>query len=244
MQQRDEMRSAFTLRLEKALARAGEQGYLLAGKNGSVTNKQLVAALSARGCKISEPGVWKWRNGGTLPDAEKMKVLCDLLNVRTEWLAFGVEDKMPAEPDHNVVLAPVQSRQGKTYPLISWISAGAWLEAVEPYCLSEIDVWPGTTETVSDASFWLTVKGDSMTAPSGLSIPEGTLILVDPEKEATNGSLVIAKRESENEATFKRYVRDGEYQYLKPLNPQYRMQPVDNECRIIGVVVEAKLRLG
>lgn len=243
MQQRDEMKTAFTLRLEEALARAGERGYLPATKNGSVTNKQLVAALSARGCKISEPGVWKWRNGGTLPDAEKMKVLSELLRVRAEWLAYGVEDPAPKTSDHNVAIPPVQPRNGKTYPLISWVSAGLWLEAVEPYCLNEIDIWPETTETVSEASFWLTVKGDSMTSPSGLSIPEGTLILVDPGKEAMNGSLVIAKRDRENEATFKRYVEDGDHKYLKPLNPQYRMQEIDNESRIIGVVVEAKLRL-
>lgn len=42
-----------------------------------------------------------------------------------------------------------------------------------------------------------------MTAPAGLSIPEGMIILVDPEVEPRNGKLVVAKLEGENEATFK-----------------------------------------
>lgn len=80
-----------------------------------------------------------------------------------------------------------------------------------------------------------------MTAPSGLSIPEGTVILVDPEVEAVSGKLVVAKLESENEATFKKYVVDAGHRYLKPLNPQYSMIPINGNCRIVGVVVDAKI---
>jgi SOS-response transcriptional repressor LexA len=66
------------------------------------------------------------------------------------------------------------------------------------------------------------------------------MILVDPEVAATSGKLVIAKLTDANEATFKRYVEDGGHKYLKPLNPDYKMQEIHDDCRIIGVVVEAK----
>jgi SOS-response transcriptional repressor LexA len=42
-----------------------------------------------------------------------------------------------------------------------------------------------------------------MTAPVGLSIPEGTYVLFDTGREPVNGSLVIAKLSESNEATFK-----------------------------------------
>ncbi|MFH7097089.1 LexA family protein, partial [Klebsiella pneumoniae] len=95
---------------------------------------------------------------------------------------------------------------------------------------------------VEGDGFWLRVQGDSMTSPTGLSIPEGMDILVDTGREPKNGSLVIAKLDDANEATFKKLVIDGGQKYLKPLNPQYPLMQVNGNCRIVGVVVEAKYR--
>jgi SOS-response transcriptional repressor LexA len=81
-----------------------------------------------------------------------------------------------------------------------------------------------------------------MTSPAGISIPEGMVILVDTGREPINGSLVIAKLDDANEATFKKLVIDSGQKYLKPLNPQYPLMHVNGNCRIIGVVIEAKYR--
>jgi SOS-response transcriptional repressor LexA len=160
--------------------------------------------------------------------------LAKALNVSPAQLVFG-EDL-----NSNVIFKSMHEVKG-SYPLISWVSAGSWHEAIEAYSPTTGDKWYNTTVDCSDQSFWLEVKGDSMTAPAGLSIPEGMVILVDPEVEPTNGKLIIAKLESENEATFKKYVVDAGNRYLKPLNPQYSMIPINGNCRIIGVVVDAKI---
>ncbi|WP_227539598.1 LexA family protein, partial [Klebsiella pneumoniae] len=128
-----------------------------------------------------------------------------------------------------------------SYPVISWVSAGDWMEAVEPYHRRAIDRWYDTTVECSEDSFWLDVRGDSMTSPAGLSIPEGMAILVDPQVEAINGKLVVAKLDGDNEATFKKLVIDAGQRFLKPLNPQYPIIPINGNCRIIGVVVDAKI---
>lgn len=146
--------------------------------------------------------------------------------------------------ESNVTFAGVH-KKGQPYPLISWVSAGAWSEAVEPYSVDEIDEWYESEVHVSGDAFWLRVKGDSMTSPVGLSIPEGTLVLVDTGREAKNGSLVIAKLTDANEATFKKLVIDegmGE-RYLQPLNPSQGRVKINGNCRIIGVAIETKLRL-
>ncbi|WP_323116263.1 LexA family protein, partial [Klebsiella variicola] len=140
----------------------------------------------------------------------------------------------------NVRFSKLNNPRGE-YPLISWVSAGNWCEALEPYHRKSIDKWYETTVHCSEDSFWLEVKGDSMTAPSGLSIPEGMVILVDPEVEPSSGKLVVAKIDTDNEATFKQYIVDAGNHYLKPLNPQYRMTAINGNCRIIGVVVDAKI---
>ncbi|WP_406670508.1 S24 family peptidase [Raoultella terrigena] len=156
-------------------------------------------------------------------------------------LPFGWMDVLHAtESDRNVTFRGINEPQG-SYPVISWVSAGQWMEAVEPYHRKSIDRWYETTVECSDDSFWLDVQGDSMTSPVGLSIPEGAAILVDPEVEPINGKLVIAKLEGDNEATFKKLVIDAGRRFLKPLNPQYPMIEINGNCKIIGVVVDAKI---
>ncbi|BCT20211.1 peptidase S24 [Enterobacter asburiae] len=130
-----------------------------------------------------------------------------------------------------------------TYPLISWVSAGAWCEAIEPYTLKDIDEWYDSDAHIEGQGFWLKVQGDSMTSPVGMSIPEGMYVLVDTGKEPINGSLVVAKLTDANEATFKKLVIDAGKTYLKPLNPQYPLIPINGNCRIIGVVVQAMMWL-
>lgn len=44
-----------------------------------------------------------------------------------------------------------------------------------------------------------------MTAPTGKSVPDGSLILIDTGKDSENGSLVVAKLTDSNEATFKNW---------------------------------------
>jgi SOS-response transcriptional repressor LexA len=78
-----------------------------------------------------------------------------------------------------------------------------------------------------------------MTSPAGQSVAEGILILVDTEAEAAPDKLVIAKLPDSNEATFKKLVKDGGRLFLKPLNPGYPIEPFDEHCRIVGVVVRA-----
>ncbi|WP_302788872.1 LexA family protein, partial [Escherichia coli] len=78
--------------------------------------------------------------------------------------------------------------------------------ACEPYTLKDIDQWLESDAHIQGEAFWLKVEGDSMTAPVGLSIPEGTFVLFDTGRDPANGSLVIAKLVEDNEATFKKLV--------------------------------------
>lgn len=171
--------------------------------------------------------------------AEMMKV------VRLESMTL-TPDGMIDYPDHviaNITPIDIQPTYQNKFPVLSAVQAGQWTEACEPYTLDEIDEWHETTVRTSERCFWLRVQGDSMTSPVGTSIPEGMLVLVDTEREHENGSLVVAKLTDVNEATFKKYVRDAGQEYLKPLNPNYTMVPINGNCRVIGVAVDAKLKL-
>ncbi|WLH77419.1 XRE family transcriptional regulator [Pseudomonas sp. FP2335] len=92
------------------------------------------------------------------------------------------------------------------------------------------------------AAFWLPVTGDAMTAPSGLSISAGMLILVDPAITPEPGKLVVAQWADSPQATFRQLVQESGQLYLVPLNPTYPKQLFSADCRILGVVVQATVK--
>ncbi len=154
----------------------------------------------------------------------------------------GEAQRMLAHETSNVKFAGPY-KKGREYPLISWVQAGAWAEAMEPYTIDQIDEWFESDAKVFGKAFWLRVDGDSMTAPTGISIPEGTLVLIDTGRDAVNGSLVIAKMVDANEATFKKLIIDGGQKYLKGLNPAWPMKEINGNCKIIGVAIQTMMRL-
>ncbi|PHM61142.1 LexA family protein [Xenorhabdus ishibashii] len=133
-------------------------------------------------------------------------------------------------------------RLSHKYPLLDWANTGNWFEELTPkYQTNRIEKGYETSAECSQRAFWLEVKGDSMVSPNGLSIPQGMIILVDPEVKPTPNNLVVAKLDGEKELTFKQLITEGYDKFLKPLNPQYNMIPINNQVHIIGVVVEARV---
>ncbi len=127
----------------------------------------------------------------------------------------------------------------KQYPLLDWAEAGNWCE--EPVLHYSIKQQYDSTVECSHHAFWLEVKNDAMASPNGISIPQGMIILVDPEVKPLANKLVIAKLEGEEKLTFKQLITEGYDTYLKPLNPQYSMIPLSDNIHILGVVVEARM---
>ena len=124
-----------------------------------------------------------------------------------------------------------------SYPEISEVQAGSPIEAIDLLQPGEgdrhnSDAWAGPH------GFWLRVRGESMNRSSGVSFPEGMLILVHPLVEPVSGQFVVAKVDSD--VTFKQYVVDAGVRLLKPLNPAYPVQVMDNRWQLVGTVVDAK----
>lgn len=135
-----------------------------------------------------------------------------------------------------------QPARSISYPVISLVSAGEWMEAIESYPVGMAAEYITTDYQGSGMCFWAKVTGDSMTSNYGQSFPDGCYVLVDTGLSAAPGLLVVAKRVQDDEATFKKLVADAGRQYLRPLNPSFEMLPIDEETRIIGVVKEMRQR--
>lgn len=113
-----------------------------------------------------------------------------------------------------------------TVPLISWVQAGEFASVIDNLPPGDAIERVETTVPVHAHTYALRVKGDSMRNPNGdPSFPDGSVIVVEPDAISSLhdmvGQLVIMKRARDDEATFKKLVRDAGDFYLMPLNPQF-----------------------
>ncbi|KFK98107.1 LexA family transcriptional regulator [Serratia sp. Ag1] len=195
----------------------------------------------ARMAGVSRMAISKIEMGLTQnPRADNLFTLAKALRCSPYWLQTGKTDTTDGFPSQDLTRPRVET-QTYSYPKISWVNAGNWSEAIELDNKFNTEDWISTCKNAGGNAFWLDVKGDSMTAPSGLSITEGMSILVNPDAEVLPGKLVVARLLDSNEATFKKYIEDSGKRYLKPLNPQYPLIEINGNCEIIGVVVEARI---
>ena len=207
-----------------------------ARKHARLTQVELAKKVGIDQASISD--LERGRSGRSSYNASIAKAC----GVSALWLEKGsgeMLDSGASEPSNVEVTVQPSFR----YPVISWVAAGAWAEAVEPFPPGYSDRYELSDYDSKGAAFWLEVKGDSMTSPVGTSITEGMMILVDTEAEAISGKLVVAKLADSNEATFKKLVEDGGRRFLKPLNPAYPVEMCTEGCRIVGVVVRAMVKL-
>ncbi|MGC7841424.1 MULTISPECIES: S24 family peptidase [unclassified Pseudomonas] len=117
------------------------------------------------------------------------------------------------------------------YPVLAWTELeGPWPEG----CI----VYEQTDYPALGKAFWLPVEGDLMSAATGPSVPEQTLVLVDPGVPAAPGKLVIARQKGTS-AMFRQLVEDGGQRYLKPLNPTYPKLLCGEDFEVLGVVVRS-----
>lgn len=203
-------------------------------------SERLISRMNALGVKGSElarqlgtgrASVSHWRTGQVVPSGENLLKLSKALRCNARWLASGV-----GTPEGNIELELGPDLRGKA-PLISWVQAGKWKE-IDMESLHQADTtFYQHTANVSEEAFALRVKGDSMTSfTGGKSIPEGSVIIVDPNMQAEHSKVVVAMLDDSEEATLKQLVIDGGVKYLKPFNNSYPTMPINGNCTIIGVV--------
>lgn len=215
-------------------------------RDAGVSVTALAAALG-----VSYQAVRKVLNGQTKSlTARNNQAAADHLGVRAAWLATGDGQKhgrefldpglaggLAVREPGNVARAYARN----VVPLISWVQAGELNGVEDNYHPGDADEWvPAFHSRPGPHAFALRVVGDSMTSDAGGdSFPEGTTLIVDPDIAPDPGRYVIAKDVRTQKATFKRLMTDGGRWFLRPLNPAYETQEIDDPAmRVIGVVVE------
>lgn len=191
----------------------------------------------ARKLGIRPQSVQAWESGSTSPRRSYIPGLCEILGVSKQWLEFGLEiESVPTSSEKGSNIAPttIQFRP-KSVPVISWVQAGQWNEVFDNHPVGQGEDQVTSTVKVGPHAFALKVRGDSMEP----EFPDGSIIIVEPDREARHGSYVVVRLKEEMEATFKQLILDGDRKYLKPLNPRYPILEVNGKkATISGVVVQ------
>lgn len=121
-------------------------------------------------------------------------------------------------------------------PIISYVRAGDFCEAVDPFEPGDADEWlPFRPPGAGPRTYALRVEGES----NDPRIRDGEVVIVDPDRAPDPGKYVVAKRHSDSKVTLKQLsVAEGEY-FLKPGNPNWPepIIKVSGDWSICGVVV-------
>lgn len=164
--------------------------------------------------------------------------IAEALRVRYRWLKDNetpMEDAAAAQ-EPVAGYAPSPARQ---VPLLGQARAATWGQSGDWSAGSVPKVWayqgdPGTH------AFAFRVSDESMHWSGTPTFPEGTLLIVSPDRQPQPGDFVLARPTPKaRSVTFKRLTFDGASWYLSALNPHYKpmvlKQPTE---QVIGVVVE------
>ena len=126
---------------------------------------------------------------------------------------------------------PLPARDVLNVPLVGRVTAGQPILAVENIA----DYFPLPRSLAGECdSFLLQVSGESMV---GADILDGDYVLVRKQPTAENGDIVVAL--IEDEATVKRFYRDGNHVRLEPENPAFSAIITDKAMllgKVIGLV--------
>lgn len=157
--------------------------------------------------------------------------LANILNCSPAYL-MGWSNH-PSENDIGIPYNPIVHK----IPVLGFISAGLPLYAEE-----HIEGYTYTEYNGGAEYFALRVKGDSMSAAQ---INDGNLIIVRKQECVENGEIAVVRVNSDD-ATVKRFKRDGNIIQLIPqsFNPEHNIQIYDlkdTTIDIIGKVVECKI---
>lgn len=205
-------------------------------KDRKVTQEKLAERLG-----MSQGGIGHWLSKRRQPKLEDMNRVLDEIGMGFLEVALVIREKPEVDDEGQPLpVEPVLTQKYNPYfryPVSDWQAVAEMREAGgADYARQRYELSDYQAE---GAAFWLVVVGDAMIAPSGLSIAQDMLILVDPALPAVPGKLVIVQCPGSAEAIFRKLVEEGGQRYLMPLNPTYPKALYSDDCRIIGVVVQA-----
>lgn len=184
---------------------------------------------------VSQKGARRWLEAEAFPDTKRLPAIADKLGVSVEWLMCGT--------GHPLREQTVEIGQEPTtkIPLLAWDKFHTWIENKQNNTIQnylENILLSGVP--AGKNSFAIRMKGSSMEP----IFPEGTVLIIDPQKALINKNYVLVHLVRENSIVFRQLLLERENKYLKSLSPDFiGLAPVllNEDDQIIGSLVQARL---
>ena len=185
---------------------------------------------------VSPQALNKYELRQRVPKIDVANKIAEALDISPLWLNGYDEPMRISKLPSNAT--PYSS--ARYAPILGTIPAGAPVLAVE-----DIEGYAIVPYNDDEDYFYLRVNGESM---KGAGIQTGDLVLIRRQPCAEDGQ-IVACRVNGDEATLKRYKRQGNTVFLLPENPDFepRIVPISDfesgAAEIIGVAVEFRRML-
>lgn len=125
--------------------------------------------------------------------------------------------------------------QWSTIPVITWQHATEW-PAMRLTFTPQRNV--ATEINVGPHAFALEVLDDQHEY-----FQKNTLLVIDPSIKAIHRDYVVSHKKNGREVSLKQILIHEDDVYLKPSNPEFKTRPMDDNHRIVGVVVQTRMNL-
>lgn len=208
----------------------------------AITRKGITQADLARAFGVRPASVSGWIKYGRI-NKPHLVALIEYFSDVVGPDHWGLKDSTLAVAERRGTYAPINTSPGPSItgrvPLISWTSAGHWCELVDHLPPGDAEDWIATTAKVGPHAFALRIRGDSMEP----TIPDGALVIVDPDTPAEHNRIVIVRQNGNTECTCKRLVTDGGRAYLRPDNPRYPIINMATDAVVCGVVRQVVINM-
>lgn len=204
----------------------------LAREAKKITQEEIAKILGVTKSVIS-----RYESGTNDPPTENLIVMAEKYGVSADYL-LGLPTQLRESP------APYNALPSGAIPIGDLVKVPIYgtIRAGQPM-LAEQNIigwdWTPAEDVRGGRYFYLIVKGDSMI---GARIADGDLVLVREQPTLESGQIGVFLV-GDDEATVKRFHREGNTVVLTSENPAYApiVKPA-KEVRIIGEVVQAKIR--
>ncbi|OTJ32154.1 Cro/Cl family transcriptional regulator, partial [Pseudomonas aeruginosa] len=155
---------------------------------------------------MSQGGIGHWLNKRRVPSLADMNRVLAELGLGYLEVALEIRERAAQVPERESHYNP-----SFRYPVSDWHQACELREERAPYRTERYEL---TDYHARGKAFWLPVRGDAMTAPTGMSIAAGMMILVDPAIAPEPGKLVLAQWAGNPQATFRQLQEESGQHYL------------------------------
>ena len=169
------------------------------------------------------------------PHGKTLKPIADFFDVSLEQLKG--ENPLP-ESMVDMGLPTLTKSKAKEVPVVDWKEIETYLKTPEAYTVSE-HVF--ADPRLSEEAFAITLPDSSMEP----YFPKDSLLILDSKKPIKDRCFVLVKMAESQALIFRQLLIDGEYQYLKPLNPDlntFPMRLLSKNDNILGIMIEFRHR--